>query len=96
MLSEHLTRPEMLLNGLYNWAEAKLPWWLHKPLITCYKCVAGQWAFWAYVSGTISVSFPAEAFIKVNSSGFNPCWLFSCACAGVAISILLHKILDHE
>lgn len=41
-----LTEPGMLLGRVFGWITEKLPWYLHKPLISCEKCVVGQWSFW--------------------------------------------------
>lgn len=43
--SNVLTEGGMILNSLYGKLE-KLPEWLFKPLIGCYKCVCGQIALW--------------------------------------------------
>jgi len=81
IFSEHLTRAGMILNAAFLWSENTLPPILHKPLIGCYKCVAGQWALWTYV---------------INCDSFSPAWAFAAACIGVGASILFHKLLDHE
>jgi hypothetical protein len=46
--SDVLTEPGMVFNGLYQLLN-RLPEWLFKPLIGCYKCVAGQMALWIYL-----------------------------------------------
>lgn len=46
--SDVLTEPGMIFNGLFHLLN-RLPEWLFKPLIGCYKCVAGQMALWCYV-----------------------------------------------
>jgi hypothetical protein len=47
--SDVLTEGGMILNGLYVWLDSKkIPDWLFKPLIGCYKCVAGQMALWSF------------------------------------------------
>ncbi|HJV19282.1 MAG TPA: hypothetical protein VJ552_05330 [Sediminibacterium sp.] len=43
-----LTEPGMLLGNVYGWITEKAPWYLHKPLISCERCVVGQWSFWLY------------------------------------------------
>ncbi len=45
-----LTEPEMILNSWYRFLEKYIGdyQWLFKPLIDCYKCVAGQMALWSY------------------------------------------------
>jgi hypothetical protein len=89
----------MLFNWLYLLAEDKLPALLHKPLVTCFKCVSGQWAMWAYIGNTVTIKLHYVSWVPVatvEAPDFSAYFLFACACAGVAFSILLHKILDHE
>jgi len=43
-----LTDADMLLGPLYTLSISHLPAWLHKPLISCERCVAGQMAFWMF------------------------------------------------
>lgn len=43
-----LTEPGMILGRIYGWITTHLPSYLHKPLISCEKCVVGQWSFWLY------------------------------------------------
>jgi small-conductance mechanosensitive channel len=43
-----LTGPGMILEHLYAEASTHWPAWLHKPVISCEKCVAGQLAFWLF------------------------------------------------
>lgn len=45
--AEMLTEPGMILNWLHAYL-SRLPDIIFKPLIGCYKCVAGQMAFWVY------------------------------------------------
>jgi hypothetical protein len=47
-----LTEPGMILNAWFNFLDIKLGrrnHWLFKPLIGCFKCVAGQMALWYYL-----------------------------------------------
>lgn len=43
-----LTDADMIMGKPFAWSVTHLPTWLHKPLISCEKCVAGQIAFWSY------------------------------------------------
>jgi hypothetical protein len=47
--SDVLTESGMILNGLFRAAEQTLPSYIFKPLIGCFKCVAGQIALWFYL-----------------------------------------------
>jgi len=47
--SEVLTDPEMVLHKLYMYLQSKLPKYLFKPLIGCFKCVGGQISLWYYI-----------------------------------------------
>lgn len=47
-LTEILTEQGMVLNWLHRLI-TKLPAPLHKPLISCGYCVAGQWAAWLFL-----------------------------------------------
>lgn len=49
VFSNMLTASGMILNRLLEYSEEKLPEWLHKPLIGCQYCVAGQWALWFFL-----------------------------------------------
>lgn len=45
-----LTEGGMILNPWYNFLDRKIgESWLFKPLVGCYRCVAGQMAFWYYI-----------------------------------------------
>lgn len=45
-----LTEDEMILNKLYIYlGQSNLPDWLFKPLIGCFRCVAGQFGLWGYL-----------------------------------------------
>ena len=46
-----LTDSGMIFSKPYELAIIHLPVWLHKPLISCEKCVAGQIALWVYLFG---------------------------------------------
>ena len=46
--SEVLTEAGMILNWFFHLI-GKLPEWLFKPLIGCFKCVAGQFALWTFL-----------------------------------------------
>ncbi len=46
--SEVLTEPGMALNWLFHLLN-KLPEFLFKPLIGCFKCVSGQMALWVFL-----------------------------------------------
>jgi hypothetical protein len=73
-----LTEPGMILNGVYRYLEGrKLPDWLFKPLIDCYKCVSGQLALWSYFFLT---------------SKYNPFEHIFFICFTIFISILLDKL----
>lgn len=47
--SDVLTEPKMILNPLYLELEKILPEQIFKPIIGCFKCVAGQMALWSYI-----------------------------------------------
>lgn len=43
-----LTDADMLLSKPYTLAITHLPEWLHKPIISCERCIAGQIALWMF------------------------------------------------
>ena len=47
--SQVLTQPDMLLNRAFNYIDRHWPKRLSYPIIVCFKCVAGQMAFWYYL-----------------------------------------------
>lgn len=55
--SARLTDAEMILNWLYVFADQKLPNWIAKPLVTCYKCVSGQIGLWSFFALSWSGKF---------------------------------------
>jgi len=79
--AEHLTRPGMILNYAYLWAERSLPGFLFKPLIGCFRCVCGQWAGWTYL-----------AYVFCGASDFYLPWLIASMLVGTGVSIILHGI----
>lgn len=44
-----LTDPEHIFHALWKCLEARLPWWLFKPIIGCELCVAGELALWTLI-----------------------------------------------
>lgn len=51
------TMPGMIFNKWMWYAQDNFPVWLHKPLITCQNCVAGQMGFWLYIYLSIKTDF---------------------------------------
>jgi hypothetical protein len=51
VISQILITQGMLLWPVFNFfvKEHDMPEWLHKPLMTCSYCVAGQWSLWGYI-----------------------------------------------
>lgn len=47
--SDVLTEGDMILNGVFHFLDKRLPEWLFKPVIGCYRCVAGQLALWSFL-----------------------------------------------
>lgn len=54
--SDVLTEPGMALNWLYHLL-SKLPEPIFKPLIGCFRCVAGQMSFWVYLIYYLKTNF---------------------------------------
>lgn len=74
-----LTEPGMILSEFYKWIESfKLPDWLFKPLIDCYKCVAGQMALWIF-------------FFQPNYNFWNH---ITFICLTIFFSIIINKIYE--
>lgn len=79
-----LTEPEMILNPWYNFLDKHLSrWpWLFKPLIGCFRCVAGQMAFLHFLFRYLK----AGSFEDYNA-GFH---IFT-ICFTILLSQLIHK-----
>lgn len=61
-----LTDADMILSRLYILSVEKLPMWLHKPLISCEKCVAGQIALWLFpfwILGQINAKYACPVHV---------------------------------
>lgn len=58
-----LTEPGMILGHLHAWAIRKLPWWIHKPFISCEKCVAGQLSFWGFIWWSWKLNWEYDPFL---------------------------------
>lgn len=80
-----LTEAGMILNPWYNFLDKHIgrkPW-LFKPLVDCFKCVAGQFAFWHYVL----------RFLKVGSfAGYDLLFHIFTICFTIYITLILNKI----
>ena len=70
--SDVLTEGGMIFNSLYKWLDyqncsgkRRLPEWIFKPIIGCFKCVAGQIALWTYLY--INKSNYYLAFCNLNN-----------------------------
>lgn len=74
-----LTEPGMILSGWYKYLlSLNLPEWIFKPIIDCFKCVAGQMALWGYF---------------INCNAYNPFDHIFFICLTILISILIDKLL---
>lgn len=76
-----LTEPGMLLNAWYNFLDVKLgrrKHWLFKPLIGCFKCVAGQLALWYY--------------LIYHFNNYDPATHIFIICLAIFASTSIHKI----
>lgn len=51
------TMPGMIFSKWLQYALNRFPVWLHKPLISCQNCVAGQMGFWLYIYLCIKTDF---------------------------------------
>lgn len=90
-----LTEGGMILNFWFNFLDRKfgtasgnprqgkppVALWLFKPLIGCFKCVAGQMALWFYLIAYFN-----------NYNLFEHIFII---CLSIYLSIILHKIKTH-
>lgn len=80
-----LTEPGMFLSWWYKFLlSLNLPEWIFKPLIDCFKCVAGQAAFWGYLIYTDNLMW-----LPKNYNPFDHLYLI---CLTILISIIIDKI----
>jgi hypothetical protein len=79
-----LTEPGMILSGWYRFLASKsLPEWIFKPLIDCYKCVSGQFAFWGYI-----------VFILINDMPYNIFKHVVIISLTIFITLVINKIYE--
>lgn len=83
-----LTDPGQMLNGIYKFLDQKVfikNWmkkWLFKPIMSCERCVSGQWAFWLYFYFKTEYSIVQHLFFTLLTILF------------VTFIGLIYKILD--
>lgn len=70
----------LLRKKIENEIEVEIESWFYKPLIGCYKCVSGQFAFWSYLYWAISDN--------VYHLGHH----IFCVCLSILLSITINKI----
>jgi uncharacterized membrane protein YjjB (DUF3815 family) len=80
--AEILTAPQRPLNWLYVLADTKLPWFIAKPLITCFTCVSGQWGIYWYL---------LHDYSDITITDF-----IAAPCIAMITSNLIHKVLSNE
>lgn len=82
--SQILTGHGMILNGLWDYLDRKLPVWLFKPIIDCFLCVAGQMALW---SGFYFIDYHRPVFEIISLHTYY-------ICITIFLSVLIDRIYE--